>query len=110
MKQFKKVLMNGINKYTMKNKKKYDFKKYDAENPQIYLKFKDYTKILIQRGFKNYSAMAVMQAVRWHTDIEGNDKFKVNHNYFPDYARKFMKEFPQHEGFFRTNKLSVERT
>lgn len=85
------------------------FEKYDKENPQIYKEFEKTTRTLIGVGKKNYSAMAIMQIIRWHSEVEGNDSYKVNHNYFPLYARKFMDLNPEHKGFFRTKKLKNDR-
>ena len=79
----------------------------DAENPRIWELFVNFTIVMIQRGFENYSARAVMHRVRWETNMElgDNSDFKINNNWTPYYARKFHSQFPQHEGFFR-NRIS----
>jgi hypothetical protein len=33
--------------------------------------------------------------------IESGEEFKINNNWSSFYARKFMKESPAYEGFFR---------
>ena len=43
----------------------------------------------------------IFNAIRWETDINATGEFKINNNAKPFYARKFMKEHPQYNGFFR---------
>lgn len=88
-----------------------DFKTYDKENPQIWDEFKKYSLIAKQnRLFKNYSAKGIFEIIRWHTNAEGNDSFKLNNNYHADYARKMMNEFPEFDGFFRIRELKATRS
>jgi len=78
------------------------FEQYDNDNPQIWQAFAHYTHKTIDKGFHNYGAKGIIELIRWHTGVKAEgDTFKVNNNFAPDYARKFMKAFPQHEGFFR---------
>ena len=77
------------------------FEQYDKENPEIWIYFRKYAFEAKRKGFKNYGAKGIFELIRWHTGVSGNDKFKINNIYTPDYARKMMKEFPQFEGFFR---------
>ena len=83
-------------------------RKYHKEHPEVWDMFCAFTMNRIERGFKHYSAHAIFQQIRWHTgivDVNGKDAFKINHNYFPLYARRFMKMYPQYDGFFRTRHL-----
>jgi hypothetical protein len=86
-----------------------NFEKYDNENPQIWEAFKKYAIQARDRGFKNYSTNGIFEIIRWHTAIEGNDTFKINDRYRPDYARKMMNLYPDFDGFFRTRELKAER-
>ena len=82
-----------------------DFEQYDRDNPSIWLAFEKTTLEAIEKGFKNYSSKGVFEIIRWHTP--GNikkDGFKVNNDYTPDYSRKFMNIYKEHNGFFRTKK------
>ena len=82
------------------------FDEYDQANPNVYDLIKHFTMTAIQSGRKHYSMMSIMQRVRWHTNIETNgDAFKINNNFAPYYARKFMAEQPNHNGFFKTRKV-----
>lgn len=85
------------------------FNNYHQENPQIWEAFKKYSFEAKQRGFKNYSAYSIFEIIRWHTDVSARDKYKVNNNYRPDYARKMMEEFPDFKDFFRVRELKAKR-
>ena len=78
------------------------FETYHKEHPEIWKEFVKTTLETIKKGFKHYSSKSIFEIIRWHKggDIK-SDGFKVNNNYTADYARKFIKEFPEHEGFFR---------
>jgi hypothetical protein len=88
------------------------FLAYHAVHPRVYSLFKRFTLEVIDRGFENYSADAIMHRVRWETAIttqpqpgkrlNPDEPFKVNNNYVAHYARMFMAEFPRYDGFFRT--------
>jgi hypothetical protein len=86
------------------------FIKYDQDFPQIWRSFKNYTFRTIDKGFENYSARAIFHIIRWQTGINAEfpKGFKVNNNYSPYYARKFMRMFPKYEGFFRNRKSKYD--
>lgn len=80
-----------------------EFMKFHTDNPDVYLLFKKFTFEAIQRGRKKLGVGAIIERVRWYTDIETRGgPFKLNNNYSPYYARMFMSDFPEHEGFFAT--------
>lgn len=87
-----------------------DFKKYDSENPHIWNEFVKYAKQAKARGFKNYSVNGIFEIIRWHTAVSGNDTFKINDRYRPDYARKMMETYPAFAGFFRVRQLKAKRS
>ncbi len=76
---------------------------FHKENPHVYELFEKFTFQAIDVGFNNYSANAVFERIRWHTDIEtkGNG-FKLSNNHRAYYARYFHTINPDHDGFFRT--------
>jgi len=86
-----------------------DFNTYDRENPHIWDAFKKYAFEAKAKGFQNYSANGIFEIIRWQTKHSGNDGFKVNNNYRPDYARKMMREFPAFKGFFRIREIKAKR-
>jgi hypothetical protein len=87
-----------------------NFKKYHEENPQVWEAFKEYSLISKnEKYFKNYSAAAIFEIIRWETEVRARDKFKVNNNFKADYARKMMNDYPEFEGFFRIRELKAKR-
>lgn len=87
--------MNG--KWTAEN-----FEKHHAENPEIYEKFCHFA-LLAAAKRKHYSAKTIFHLIRWQTQIkENNGDFKVDDGWISHYARKFMDDYPEHEGFFET--------
>lgn len=89
--------MNG--KWTKEN-----FDKHHAENPDIYSIFCRFA-FDAARVRDYFSAKAIMHRVRWYTSIEErNSEFKIDDGWISHYARKFMEDYPQHEGFFEIRK------
>lgn len=72
---------------------------YHKRNPQVYEGFKQ-KALMAARKKRRFSAMAIIQILRWETSVEGDDEFKINNNYAPYYARLFEIEHPEHKGFF----------
>lgn len=83
---------------------------YHQKNPQVYVQFRKVTLQTIAKGFKHYSAKGIFEIVRWHSGVSTVDPegFKVNNSYVSFYARLFMREYPQHEGFFRNRKSKYD--
>lgn len=86
-----------------------DFNTYDRENPHIWEAFKNYAWEAKAKGFKNFGSKAIFELIRWHTKVKGNDGYKLNNNYTPDYAEKMEREFPAFEGFFRKKNRKAKR-
>lgn len=84
------------------------FDQYHNENPQVYDKFKETSFQAIVNGYKNTSSDFILHIVRWETNVGGNDIFKINNNYSAFYGRLFMKDHPEHTGFFRTRKSAAD--
>jgi hypothetical protein len=81
------------------------FEVFHAENPLVYYFFMQFTFDAIENGNKRFSADMIMHQIRDNKQIrtEG-EKFKVNNDYVALYARKFMKDYPQHKGIFQTRR------
>jgi len=92
------------------DKSRYDemlkqFERYNEAHPEVWSYFVMFTNQLVARGFRNYSSQGVFARIRWETDRvddDGNSTFKISNNYSAFYARRFMSEYPEYEGFFRT--------
>ncbi len=81
------------------------FEKFHKENPHVYELFNWFTLELIRAGVKHSGSEMVLGRIRWETTINTTgDRFKINQNYAAYYARKFMEDFPEYAGFFRTRK------
>ena len=76
------------------------FLTYDEQSPEIWRQFEEISLDLIKRGYKHYSAYAILEVIRYHTGLRGGDDFKINNNYRSGYARKFLAKYPQLKGFF----------
>jgi hypothetical protein len=89
---------------------KSSFIAFHKANPVVWKLFCIYTNQLREKGFKNYSARAVIHRVRWHVNIEtrSEDGLKINDHYSPYYARMYMATYPEAKGFFRNRKRTSE--
>ena len=83
-------------KWTQEN-----FNKYHKNNPEIYDLFVKFTKMATLRK-QYYSAKAIFHRIRWESMISGEGDYKIDDGWISHYARKFMDDFPQHSGFFKT--------
>jgi hypothetical protein len=79
------------------------FERFDRENPAFYRMFCRFTLQLLAAGHNRLSSKLIVERIRWETMLASNDNdFKVNNNFTPYFARKFMSDFPNHEGVFET--------
>lgn len=80
--------------------------RFHKQHPRVWDLFVKFTLGRIDRGFKNYSARGIFQRIRWETEEAQTSEieFKLNDHHSPFYARRFMRMYPQHDGFFRTRK------
>ena len=77
-----------------------------AVNPRIYALFDRFTRMLIDRGYQHHSADAVLHRIRWATAVEmDGDDFKINDHFSAYYSRLWMRNNPEHQGFFRCRVL-----
>lgn len=82
------------------------FAEHHAKHPEIYKRFCHYAKQAAARR-KHYSAKSVFHRVRWDTEIGERGDFKIDDGWISHYARKFMADYPEHEGFFETRTRRV---
>ena len=82
------------------------FEKWDAMNPHFYTMFKKFTFEAINKGHTKLSAWLVSNRIRWETTIvTKGEPYKISNDFIALYARKFMKDYPEYEGFFRTKEM-----
>ena len=75
--------------------------RFHNEHPEVWELFVHFTQTMIRKGYPNYSVNAIFERIRWEKD-EGGDgvnQFKLNNNYRAFYARRFMRMYPQYDGF-----------
>ena len=57
-----------------------------------------------RRGFRRYSAQAIIERLRWEHDLKHGpdaDGFKINHNWRRLLAKRAIATTPELEGFFQ---------
>jgi hypothetical protein len=82
------------------------FTDFDAKNPQVYELFVRFTFEAIKRGHKRLSAWMIANRIRWETTIVTvNCEYKISNDYIALYSRKFMKDYPQYDGFFKIKEM-----
>jgi len=80
---------------------KENFEIHCGENPHIYQLFCDFALQAAARR-EYYSAKIIFHRIRWETEItEQRSDFKVSDGWISHYSRKFMSDYPQHDGFFK---------
>ena len=82
---------------------------WHRENPDVWKLFEKFTDDVIARGHEHYSAKAIFERIRWHTEIETDGAFKLQNNFTAYYARLFHALRPECDGFFRTRLQDVEK-
>lgn len=83
---------------------------WHKENPQVWEKFLEYTLEAINSGRKHYSHWAIVNRIRWNTEIETKGKeFKISNDYICFYARLFNARFPEYNDFFKLKPLKEEK-
>lgn len=81
---------------------KANFESYHKQNPHIYARFCKLALEATQR--RNYfSAKVIFHVIRWYTpDTDDQPVFKIDDGWISHYARKFMRDYPEHDGYFKT--------
>ena len=80
------------------------------KNPSIWIAFERFALEAAEANRSRYSHWAVMNRVRWHTDIETTGKeFKISNDYIAFYARAFCAKYPQYRNFFKLKALKEEQ-
>ena len=87
---------------------RHEAQKFHDEHPDVWDLFVRFSFEKIRQGFPHYSADSVMHRVRWETGAGDSEGWKINNNYVALYARRFMRAYPAHRGFFRTRKQKSE--
>ena len=80
------------------------FRRFDAENPEIYRLMCHFCDMALRAGRVRYSVNAIFERIRWHVEIDtrSEDPWKLNNNHRAFYARKWLAEHPETPRFFET--------
>jgi hypothetical protein len=79
-----------------------DFWSFHLQNSMVYQLYKQYAFAVINQGRTRLSSKALINRVRWDTDVvTTSSDFKINDKWQPYYARLFMREFSMPD-FFET--------
>jgi len=86
------------------------FREFHEAHPEVYGWFEAFAFELIRNGWKSHSAYTIMGRVRYEAAIHGlkTTEYKINNNHIPYYARKFLRDHPQHGEFFTIRELTTE--
>lgn len=70
---------------------------YHKAKPEVWQHFERFALSVWESGRKKYGAKGIMERVRWHVEIESNNKedFKVQNNFTAYYARIFLIKYPE---------------
>ena len=82
---------------------------YLERNPRFWKEFCERAFLLIRKGHEHYGAKAIVENIRWHTDIGLGEEFKCNNNHTTSFARIFNNTYPEFGGFFRMRERTSER-
>ena len=98
---------------TTEEERRQDAIAFYHRNPRVWPLFKRFTFELIKRGFKHHSVRSVWHRIRWETPAgdDGELGFKMGDHHAKFFGRRFMKMYPEYEGFFRkrnTDKIKAE--
>jgi hypothetical protein len=82
------------------------FQQYDQSNKHIYELYKSIAVKMAQEGRRQIGSKYIFEAMRYdYTFNSNNDPYKVNNNFAPMYARKFVLEHPQYGNLFKFKPL-----
>jgi len=76
-----------------------NFVKFDATNPEIYRMFCKFALQVAARR-EHFSAKCIFHRIRWESAVGTGGDYKIDDGWISHYARKYMHEYPQHDGFF----------
>jgi hypothetical protein len=79
-------------------------------NPKVYLLFSKFAVEAAQANRGTFGVSAIFERMRWFTNIETRgEEFKLNNNYSAYYGRLWMRDNPEHDGFFFTRTLLAKK-
>lgn len=81
------------------------FKKFHAENPHVYQRFKELARQMKATGRTKYSSKLIINVMRWEWDLKSNGKpFKINDRFQSLYGRLLAYHEPEYADWFEFRK------
>lgn len=76
--------------------------RFHLVNPIVWDRFEYICRRAVAKGVKRWSAKAVWEICRWYEieNTQGGEPFKLKNDYHAWYARHFLKQYPELDGFF----------
>jgi len=88
------------------NSKQTKFEAFHRENPKVYALYKKIALALIAAGKKRIGSKHIIELIRYESSIRTNGQdYKICNNHTPYYARRFVRDFPQHFDKFKFMQL-----
>ena len=82
------------------------FDRFNQANPQFYQLFTRYALQLIAAGHGRLSSKMIVERIRFELMVQ-KEPLSINNSYTPYLARKFMADFPNHDGVFETRETAA---
>jgi len=91
------------------NKQDRKFFDFHALHPEVFKLFVKFSRHAKNAGHRRYSGWAVMNQVRWHTDVTTRlpDGPRLNNGLISHYTRMMMRDYPEYKRFFHIKPLQV---
>ncbi len=84
------------------------FAAYHEAHPAVYEAFASRARDMRARGRKHYSQWTIVQAIRWHHDLNSAEPFKINNDFIALYARLLIHDDPSFADFFELRAMKPE--
>lgn len=82
---------------------------FHKANPKVNELFEAYSFEVIRAGHNKCSHWLIINRIRWQHMIDtsrpNNEQFKISNDYIAFYARLFMANHPEHNGFFNLKEM-----
>lgn len=81
------------------------FDEYHQAHPVVFEEFERRALQMRRAGRKRYSQWTIIQAIRWHHDLESTEPFKINNDFIALYARLMIHHHPEFADFFELRSM-----
>lgn len=84
------------------------FRVYHEAHPTVYVEFARRAFEMRDAGRTHYSQWTIVQAIRWHHDLNSSEPFKINNDFIALYARLMIYDHPSFANFFELRAMKPE--